>query len=276
MTQILPIRAEGAYTYSKFNNGRKTMPDPASVLSPASTAAPDEINRFQALAERWWDTTGEFKPLHQLNPPRLSFLREKLIAHFARPPGSTRPFEGLSLLDVGCGGGLLSEPLARLGFTVTGIDAGDKNIAVARLHAEASRLNIDYREATPEQVNDRFDVVMSMEVLEHVPDIDVFLAASVARLKPGGAFLAATLNRTPKSFAMAIVGAEYVLRWLPRGTHDWRKFLKPSELAAGLRRVGVTVRAFEGVGYDPLRDRWDRCPSLDINYLAYGVKDQEL
>ena len=248
------------------------MPHAAPAHSGASTAAPDEINRFQTLADHWWDAGGEFKPLHQLNPPRLSFLREKLCAHFARPQASPRPFEGLSLLDVGCGGGLLSEPLARLGFSVTGIDAGEKTIAAAKSHAEASGLAIDYRQATPEQLDGLYDVVMAMEVIEHVPDVDAFLAASAMRLKPGGAFLAATLNRTPKSFVLAIVGAEYFLRWLPRGTHNWQKFLRPSELAAGMRRASLAVRAFEGVRYDPLHARWDRCPSLDVNYLVYGVK----
>ena len=244
------------------------------VQSPnTATASPEEVARFQAMADAWWDAEGDFKPLHQLNPPRLSFMRDKLLEHFDRDGTSARPFQGLSLLDVGCGGGLLSEPLARLGFAVTGIDAGEKNIAVARLHAEHSGLAIDYRCAMPEQLTERFDVVMAMEVVEHVPDVGAFLSAATDRLKPGGAFLGATLNRNAKSLALAIVGAEYLLRWLPRGTHDWRKFVRPSELAAALRRAGIAPKSFEGISFDMLRDRWERCQSLDVNYLVYGVKN---
>jgi 2-polyprenyl-6-hydroxyphenyl methylase/3-demethylubiquinone-9 3-methyltransferase len=242
------------------------------MVSTPTTAAPDEIARFQAIAEAWWDAEGDFKPLHQLNTPRLAFLRDRLAAHFGRDVTAERPFAGLTLLDVGCGGGLLSEPMARLGFTVTGIDAGEKNIAVAKLHAEAGGLPIDYRCATPEAIEGDFDVVMAMEVVEHVPDVDLFLKATAARLKPGGAFLAATMNRTPKAYALAIVGAEYLLRWLPRGTHNWKKFVKPSELAAALRRVGIKVEAFDGMGYDIRRDRWQLTRSLDVNYLAFGAK----
>lgn len=242
--------------------------------STSTTASPDEIARFQAMAEAWWDADGDFKPLHLLNPPRLAFLRDHLAAHFSRDATAEKPFAGLSLLDVGCGGGLLSEPMARLGFTVTAIDAGEKNIGIARLHAEQSNLAIDYRCATPEALDQKFDVVMTMEVIEHVSDVPTFLAAVSDRLKPGGAFFGATLNRTPQSFALAIVGAEYVLRWLPRGTHDWRKFLRPSEFAAALRRVGIDSRVFEGVRYDLLHDRWERCSSLDVNYAVYGIQSR--
>jgi 2-polyprenyl-6-hydroxyphenyl methylase/3-demethylubiquinone-9 3-methyltransferase len=242
-----------------------------SVSSP-STASPDEIARFQAMADNWWDAEGDFKPLHQLNTPRLGFLRDLLGEHFSRDVTIERPFEGLSLLDVGCGGGLLSEPLTRLGFAVTGIDAGEKNVGVARLHAEQSGLSIDYRCATPEALDQQFDVVMAMEVIEHVPDAEVFLGAVGERLKQGGAFFGATLNRTPQSFALAIVGAEYVLRWLPRGTHNWRKFVRPSEFARGLRQAGIAPKKFEGLRYDLFRDRWERCASLDVNYTVYGIK----
>ena len=238
----------------------------------ASTASAEEIDRFQAISDAWWDSQGAFKPLHQLNTPRLQALTEHLAAHFGRDPRADRPFAGLSLLDIGCGGGLLCEPLTRLGFAVTGIDAGDRNIQIARRHAAQMDLDIDYRSLTPEQLDGQFDVVLAMEVIEHVPDTDAFLAACAARLRPGGAFCGATLNRTAKSFALAIVGAEYVLRWLPRGTHDWRKFVLPSEFSAALRRVGITVRALEGMGYDVWRDRWQRIASLDVNYFLYGVK----
>jgi len=243
----------------------------APISSP-TTASPDEIARFHAMADAWWDADGDFKPLHQLNPPRLAFLRDHLAAHFSRDASVQRPFEGLSLLDVGCGGGLLAEPLTRLGFAVTAIDAGEKNVGIARLHAAQSGLAIDYRCATPETLDQQFDVVMTMEVVEHVPDVGAFLAAVSDRLKPGGAFFGATLNRTPQSFALAIIGAEYVLRWLPRGTHNWRKFLRPSEFAAALRHAGIAPKSFEGVRYDMLRDRWDRCSSLDVNYAVYGAK----
>ncbi|HIJ38905.1 MAG TPA: bifunctional 2-polyprenyl-6-hydroxyphenol methylase/3-demethylubiquinol 3-O-methyltransferase UbiG [Rhodospirillaceae bacterium] len=244
------------------------------MAQPATntTASADEVARFEAIAEAWWDPEGDFKPLHLLNPPRLSFLVEKLAAHFGRNPTDPCPFSGLSLLDIGCGGGLLSEPMARLGFAVTGIDAGAKNIAIARLHAAQSGLTIDFRSLMPEDLTGQFDVVMAMEVVEHVPDVSVFLNAAAERLRPGGAFLAATLNRTPKAFALAIVGAEYLLRWLPPGTHDWRHFLRPSEFAAKLRKAGVNSLAFEGVRFDPLQDRWERCRSLDVNYLVYGAK----
>jgi 2-polyprenyl-6-hydroxyphenyl methylase/3-demethylubiquinone-9 3-methyltransferase len=248
------------------------MEQPMVPSSSATTASSDEVARFQALADQWWNADGTFKPLHQLNPTRLAFLRDRLASHFGRDALAERPFAGLTLLDVGCGGGLLSEPLARLGFTVTGIDAGDQAIGVARLHAEQSRLAIDYRCAAPEQVSGQFDVVTALEVVEHVPDAALFLAAVGDRLKLGGAFVGATLNRTAKSFALGIVAAEYLLSWVPRGTHRWRKFRTPAEFAGALRRAGIRPIAFEGVRYDPLHDRWERSPALDVNYMVYGAK----
>lgn len=240
----------------------------------ASTASPEEIARFTAMAEAWWDPEGDFKPLHRFNPTRLAFIRDRLVRHFGRDPEALAPFDGLSLLDVGCGGGLLAEPLARMGFTVTGIDAGEKNVAVARIHAEQSGLDIDYRATTPERLGDaRFDVVMIMEIIEHVPSVPEFLAAVCPLVKPGGALLAATLNRTVKSYALGILGAEYVLRWLPPGTHDWNKFVKPSELAAGLRRHGLAIRELKGMSYDLFRDEWGLSDDLSVNYMAYAVKE---
>ncbi|WP_096700697.1 bifunctional 2-polyprenyl-6-hydroxyphenol methylase/3-demethylubiquinol 3-O-methyltransferase UbiG [Magnetospirillum sp. 15-1] len=243
-------------------------------MDQLGTASPDEIARFTAMAEAWWDPTGKFKPLHRFNPVRLAFMRRHFAAHFGRDESLMRPFEGLSLLDVGCGGGLLSEPLARMGFAVTGIDAGDKNVAVARLHAEQSGVPVDYRMSTPEQLDpaQSFDVVLSMEVVEHVPDVAAFLGHATARLKPGGVFMGATLNRTAKAWALAVVGAEYVLGWLPKGTHDWQKFVRPSEFAAMLRDRGVTVRQMAGMAYNPLSDSWRETDNLDINYMLFGVK----
>jgi len=238
------------------------------------TASPEEIARFTAMAEAWWDPTGKFKPLHRFNPVRLDFMRRHLAAHFGRDESLIRPFEGLSLLDVGSGGGLLSEPLARMGFKVTGIDAGEKNVAVARLHAEQTGVEVDYRVATPESLgpDETFDVVLSMEVVEHVPDVSAFLGHATAHLKPGGAFLGATLNRTAKAWALAVVGAEYVLGWLPRGTHDWHKFVRPSEFAAMLRDHGVQVRRMAGMAYNPLADSWRETENLDVNYMLFGTR----
>lgn len=249
----------------------QTAPQSAPL---GQTAAPGEIAHFQAIADAWWDPWGDFKPLHKFNPVRLRYMRDRLAEHFGRDTALERPFEGLTLIDIGCGGGLLSEPLARMGFKVTGIDAGEKNIAVARLHAEQSGLDIDYRVATPEQLSDEsFDVVLCMEVVEHVADVPTFLAAVCGLGKPGAAVLAATLNRTAKAYALAIVGAEYVLRWLPRGTHSWRKFMKPSELSGALRRNGIEIRDIKGMVYSPLSDEWRiSATDLDVNYALYGVK----
>ncbi len=239
----------------------------------SSTASPEEIARFTAMAEEWWDPNGKFRPLHRFNPVRIEFLKSALARQFNRDPEAERPFEGLTLLDVGCGGGLLAEPLRRLGFAVTGIDAGEKNIAVARIHAEQVGLDMDYRVATPEQLaGESFDVVLIMEILEHVADVEVFLAAVAALLKPGGALFAATLNRTVKAYALGIVGAEYLLRWLPPGTHTWSKFVRPSELAAGLRRNGIAIRDLKGMSFDVVSSEWRQSGDLSVNYMAYAVK----
>lgn len=246
----------------------RSTPDPR-----ARTASPEEVARFTAMAEEWWDPTGKFKPLHRFNPVRLAFIRREMAAHFGRDPQAPRPFEGLTLLDVGCGGGLLSEPLARMGFAVTGIDAGDRNIAVARIHSEKSGVAVEYRTGGPEDVAaESFDVVLSMEVIEHVPDPVRFIGLAASALKPGGVFLGATLNRTAKSWLMAIVGAEYVLRWLPKGTHDWKKFVKPSEFAGWLRQAGIDTKAFRGMEFQPLSDEWRETMNLDVNYMLMGVK----
>jgi 2-polyprenyl-6-hydroxyphenyl methylase / 3-demethylubiquinone-9 3-methyltransferase len=241
----------------------------------AATVDPEEIERFAAQAEAWWDPEGSFRPLHQLNPTRLGFARRHLAAHFGRNSSSLRPFEGLGLLDIGCGGGLVAEPMRRLGFRVTAVDADPKAIAVARAHARAVGLAIDYRIDTAESLTEtdqRFDVVLALEIIEHVADPDVFLGSVGVLLKPGGAFIGATLNRTARSFASAIIGAEYVLGWLPRGAHDWRKFKRPSEIVLGLRRHGLRTTRLAGVSYDFSRRDWSLSQDLEVNYMVMAVR----
>jgi len=249
----------------------------SSAAAGKSTASDAEIARFTAIADEWWEPAGKFAPLHKLNPPRLTFIRDRAAAHFGFDPLAEKPLKGLSVLDIGCGGGLLSEPLARLGGKVTGIDAGEENIAVADAHAKAGGLEITYRHVLPENMaadRHRYDLVLNMEIVEHVTDLGAFLAASANLLKLGGAMVLSTLNRTLKSLALAKIGAEYILRWLPVGTHDWRKFVRPSELASGLRPHGVEIVGLEGVTFEPMRDRWQLSRDLDINYLAFAVKER--
>jgi len=240
-----------------------------------STVDSAEIERFSRIAEEWWDPKGKFAPLHRLNPVRLGYIRDRAAAHWRRDPLSGAPLEGLSLLDIGCGGGLLCEPMARLGAAVTGIDAAERNIATARRHAEGQGLAIDYRETTAEALaaeGRQFDIVLALEIIEHVADIDLFLRSCGQLTKPGGLVFLSTLNRTAKAWALAIAGAEYVLRWLPRGTHDWRKFLKPSEAVRGLRSAGVETQEIVGVVYSPLSRAWSlNKRDLDVNYMLYGV-----
>ncbi len=247
-------------------------------MPTATTADADEISRFTAIAESWWDPHGKFKPLHQLNPARLTFIRDHLCRHFDRDPMVPMPLTGLKVLDVGCGGGLLCEPMCRLGAAITGIDAGAENIAVAALHAEQSGLDIDYRHVLPENLDadltDLFDVVLNMEVVEHVADLDLFLRSSSALVRPGGVMVLSTINRTLKSLALAKIGAEYILRWLPRGTHGWRKFVRPSELARGLRPHGIEITDLKGISYSPLDDSWSLADGLDVNYLVWATKSE--
>jgi len=239
---------------------------------------PDEVARFGAMAEEWWNPGGKFRPLHRLNPVRLEFIRDRVAAHFGRDPLAARPLHELRLVDVGSGGGLLAEPMARLGARVTGIDAAEPNVRIAALHAAEGGLDIDYRVMTAEALaaaGERFDVVLNMEVVEHVADLGGFLDACCTLVRPGGVMVVATLNRTAKAFALAIVGAEYLLRWLPVGTHQWSKFVRPSELAAALRLNGMEMRELTGVAYSPIRDRWRLAPrDLDVNYMAFAAKPE--
>ncbi len=239
------------------------------------TVDADDVARFAEQAERWWDPAGPFAPLHKLNPTRIAFIRDRLAARLGRDPLSGRPLDGLRILDVGCGGGLLCEPMARLGAEVTGIDAAAESVAVAADHAAAHGLTIDYRDDSVEALAARggqYDVVLNMEIVEHVADLAAFLDAAGACVRPGGAMFVATLNRTAKAFALAIVGAEYVLGWVPRGTHQWSKFVRPAELIGLLRRGGFQVDEVTGLAYSPLRDRWALGRDLDVNYMLLATK----
>ena len=241
----------------------------------ATTINQAEIAKFTAMAEEWWDPKGKFKPLHKFNPVRLGYIREHLLAHFGRDGADLRPFEGLSILDVGCGGGLLCEPLARLGASVTGIDAAERNIAIARIHAEKSGLAIDYRATTSEALaaeGKTFDMVLNMEVVEHVDNVPLFLQSCADLVRPGGLMLTATLNRTARARVLAVFAAERVLRWLPPGTHDWNKFLTPEEIGALLARNGLKVTGRTGVVFHPLADEWRRSPDLAVNYMVMAEK----
>jgi 2-polyprenyl-6-hydroxyphenyl methylase/3-demethylubiquinone-9 3-methyltransferase len=241
-----------------------------------STVDEGEIERFSRIAEEWWDPTGKFAPLHRLNPVRLGYIRDRAADHWKRDPLSGSPLNGLSLLDIGCGGGLLCEPMTRLGAQVTGIDAAPRNVATARLHAEGQGLDVDYRETTAEALaaeGRQYDIVLALEIVEHVADVEFFLRTCGQLAKPGGLVFLSTLNRTAKAWALAIAGAEYVLRWLPRGTHDWRKFLKPSEAVRGLRTGGIETQEIVGVVFSPLSRAWSlNKRDLDVNYMLYGFK----
>lgn len=233
-----------------------------------------EIARFSETAALWWDAQGPYRPLHRLNPARLDYIRMALLRHFGRDSAALRPLEGLRALDVGCGGGLIAEPLARMGATVTGVDAGADSIGVARAHAAGTGLDIDYRAAAVEDLADAgedFDIVLMLEVVEHVADIPGFLAACRAVTADRGALVFSTLNRTARSFALGIVAAEYVLGWVPRGTHDWRKFVTPAEMTAHLAAAGFDVQNTAGLSYDPLRDRWTTSRDTAVNYIGMAT-----
>jgi 2-polyprenyl-6-hydroxyphenyl methylase/3-demethylubiquinone-9 3-methyltransferase len=246
------------------------------MQTASQTIDPAEVEKFSKIADEWWDPFGKFKPLHKFNPARLAYIRDALCAHFRRDRHDKRPLEGLRLLDVGCGGGLVAEPMRRLGATVTGIDASDRNIKTAIVHARSSTLEIDYRVATVEALaaaGERpFDIILNLEVVEHVADPQFFLKTSANLVAPGGMMIVATINRTLKAFALAKVGAEYVLGWLPRGTHDPTKFQKPEEITAALSAAGMTVTAAAGVAYNPLLDVWRVVENTDVNFMVTAVK----
>jgi 2-polyprenyl-6-hydroxyphenyl methylase/3-demethylubiquinone-9 3-methyltransferase len=241
-----------------------------------SSIDPAEVERFSRIAAEWWDPKGKFAPLHKFNPTRLTFIRDQALHRFARDPRARRPFEGLRLLDIGCGGGLLSEPMSRLGFTVVGVDASERNIGTASTHAAEQGVAVDYRCSTAEALlaaGETFDVILNMEVIEHVADPSQFLRDCAAMIRPGGLMIVATLNRTLKAFALAKVGAEYVLRWLPAGTHNWSKFLKPDELRGFLTDKAVAVDGPFGVVFDPLSGRWSQSHDADVNYMMTVARD---
>jgi len=242
-----------------------------------STVDAAEVERFAALATEWWDQRGKMAVLHRFNPVRLGFIKEAACRHLGRDSKRLDALAGLRILDIGCGGGILSEPLARLGAAVVGADPAEPNIEAAKLHAAEAGLTVDYRATTAEALADageRFDVVLAMEVVEHVADLGLFVGRCAEMVKPGGLLIAATLNRTLKSFALAIVGAEYVLRWLPRGTHRWDKFVTPVELEAALERRGLHLIGETGVTYDLFADRWRLAADMDVNYmLAFEKPD---
>ena len=244
-------------------------------VSQPSTVDRREIEKFARLAAEWWNPHGKFRPLHRFNPARLAYIRDAVCTHFRRDARARTPLEGLSLIDIGCGGGLVSEPMRRLGAKVTGVDAAARNVEVARLHAAAGGLEIDYRATTVEALaltEERFDIVLNLEAVEHASDAALFIEKSAALLKPGGLFVVATINRTLKSFALAKVGAEYILGWLPRGTHDPRRFVTPDELAGMLDRASLAVTGRAGVVYAPLSDRWRLSDDLSVNYMLTAVR----
>ena len=243
--------------------------------STSASVDPSEVEQFSALAAEWWDPKGPFEQLHQFNPIRVGCIRDQVCAALGRDALTPAPLGGLAIADVGCGGGLLCEPLARLGANVTGVDPSEKNIACASLHAEQMALDINFQQSTVEDIaasGAQFDAVLAMEVLEHVADIPSFMEACSAILKPGGIFIGATLNRTLKSLALAKVGVEYILRWLPVGTHDWDKFITPAELTRALRDAGLPLDQIQGATYNPINGVWQLSEDTDINYMVVAQK----
>lgn len=246
-----------------------------NAKSRASSVDSTEVERFSRMAATWWDPRGPMAALHKFNPVRLAYIRDQAASRFDRDPKKLDCLKGLRILDIGCGAGILSEPLARLGATMVGADPAEENIEAAKAHAEATGVSVDYRATTAEalaEAGEKFDVMLAMEVVEHVVDVPAFVATCAAMVKPGGLMFAATLNRTLKSFALAIVGAEYVLRWVPRGTHQWDKFVKPQELERAIEDAGLDVIGERGVIYNPLADRWQLSSDMDVNYMLVASR----
>ena len=232
-----------------------------------------EIDKFSKMADEWWDPEGKFKPLHKFNPTRIKYLKENIVYNF-KLKNKSKPLSGIKILDIGCGGGLLSEPMSRMGANVTGIDASDKNIKIAKVHSKKNKLKINYLCSSPEKlkITKKFDVILNMEIVEHVEDIDFFLKSCSKLLKKNGLMFVATINKTLKSYVFAIVGAEYVLRWLPIGTHEWEKFVKPEDLKQILMKYDLSLNKLEGMNFNIIKDEWSISRDLSVNYIAKFVK----
>ena len=233
-----------------------------------------EIDKFSKMADEWWDPEGKFKPLHKFNPTRIKYIKENIINNF-KLKNKSKPLSGINILDIGCGGGLLSEPMSRMGANVTGIDASDKNIKIAKLHSKKNKLKINYLCSSPEKlkIKKKFDVILNMEIVEHVEDIDFFLKSCSKLLKKNGLMFVATINKTLKSYVFAIVGAEYVLRWLPIGTHEWEKFVKPEDLKKILMKYDLSLNKLEGMNFNIIKDEWSISRDLSVNYIAKFIKN---
>ena len=233
-----------------------------------------EIDKFSKMADEWWDPEGKFKPLHKFNPTRIKYIKQNIINNF-KLKNKSRPLSGIKILDIGCGGGLLSEPMSRMGANVTGIDASDKNIKIAKLHSKKNKLKINYLCSSPEKlkITKKFDVILNMEIVEHVEDIDFFLKSCSKLLKKNGLMFVATINKTLKSYVFAIVGAEYILRWLPIGTHEWEKFVKPEDLKKILMKYDLSLNKLEGMNFNIIKDEWSISRDLSVNYIAKFIKN---
>ena len=240
-----------------------------------STVNKDEIEKFSKLADEWWDVNGKFKPLHMFNPVRIEYILDITTSHFKIDKSKKLPLNNLKILDIGCGGGLISEPMTRLGSKITAIDASSKNISIAKAHAKKSNLNITYLNNVPEDLNaqDKFDVILNLEVVEHVENLDLYLESCFKLLKPKGIMFTATLNRTLTSYIKAIVGAEYVLRWLPIGTHDWNKFIRPEELERKLTDLNFSIKELTGLSFNPFFQKWKRTKNVSVNYILAAEKN---
>ena len=240
-----------------------------------TTVNKEEIQKFSNLANEWWDVNGKFKPLHMFNPVRIEYILEEISKHFAKNKNSKDVLKNLEILDIGCGGGLISEPMARLGANVTGIDASEKNINVAKIHSKKSHLKINYQNKSPEQLKEKekFDIILNLEVVEHIEDLDLYIESCHSLLKKNGLMFTATINRTLMSYIKAIIGAEYVLRWLPIGTHNWNKFIKPEELEKKLYEKKFTTNNVKGLNFNPILSKWKKSNNLDVNYIVTSIKD---